>query len=838
MHDIIAKTLMVVGELQSLTSAGIASGWCWSPGDPLTHRSVVLLADGKQLVTATCEESSDALASIGVGDGTHAFKAQIPAELLPLAHAAAEIYLEDLQTGSRVGRSVKFPSGSTRPNAAAGTSTASQEPASGRIEPTVLKERIRHGRLFDAAWYVAKYKVPSADYETLLEDFTSAGINLGREPNALFNSGFYRERYLSSIAEAPFEHYIRVGIDLDYAPNPLVEPSWVKKQLTKLALTDGVLSALLHKCAPLSIDPHPCFSVRFYLQRYPEILMRRAHPLIHYLNNGWAEKRCPHPLFWPEWFEQASDGAVANRNPLLAYLLDRRLHTIPPNPFFHVDHYWQSCGLSAPGTTNPLLHYLVEGGQFSPNPAIDAQWACRTYRVQLATLRTDPLSFLLQHENGFIYGSAERRQLTPVETAKPTAIYALRGKALGSIASKARRRRILYLSHNLKIQGAQTSLFELATGMARSPDNEVIVLAPDDGPMGTRYRHHGIDVIKYVLPVSGLADSRYYAKLFTAYCRQIIDLAPDLMHGNTVQAYHGIAAAAANNIATLWNIRESEDPAQHFSGLEAPAQELMLKAIETAGGFAFVSRTTQRVWLDAYPKLRSWSINNGLNYDNFTANPRDIGREPMRAMLGLRPSEILIYNVGTWTARKGQRDIVEAIRHIDRRLWPCIRVLMIGRNHSEYGRSIQASLEDLPVALRERFMIYEETTSVSGRSLVLGVYAAADIFAFTSRIESYPRVINEALYFGTPIVSTPCFGVAEQLQPGLTGLYYEPGDAAQLARHIERLVIDRKCRREMGLRAAAAAFDHVVQYDDMLAQYQNIYNTLLSDRAGAPAAAA
>ena len=623
MHDIMAKTYMVVGDLQSLTSAGTAAGWCWSPREPLLHRSVALLADGKVLVTAKCEESSDALLSLGVGDGSHAFKAQIPPDLLPFAQVAEEIYVEDLQTGTRIGRPVKMPLRGTDPappvHQAANRRLELDDPATPPpIDRNFFKDQIRAGRLFDANWYAAKYKATSSDYEALLDDFVSNGIQLGHEPNAIFDSVFYRERYLPPDGTEPaFEHYIRSGIHRDHAPNALVDPLWVKAQLSRLAPSDGVLSALLHKCAPLGIDPHPCFSVRFYLKRYPEILLRRAHPLIHYLNNGWAEKRCPHPLFWPEWFEQAAGAAVANRNPLLAYLADSRLHHIPPNPFFHVDHYWRSLGPGAAADTNPLVHYLLSGFQGSPNPAIDGPLAFKTYSVQLATLRIDPLSFLLQHENGFIYGNADRAPLALLEAVRAGTAAQLRGKALGTAPSMARRRRIIYLSHNLKIQGAQTSLFELATGMARDRTNDVLVLAPDDGPMKARYRHHGIDVVKYMLPVAGLSDAKHYAKLLANYRRQLADLAPDLLHGNTIQAYHGIAAAAANNVATVWNIRESEDPAHHFAGIESSAQELMAKAIEMADGFAFVSRTTQRVWLDSYPQIRSWSVNNGINYCQF-----------------------------------------------------------------------------------------------------------------------------------------------------------------------------------------------------------------------------
>jgi hypothetical protein len=41
-----------------------------------------------------------------------------------------------------------------------------------------------------------------------------------------------------------------------------------------------------------------------------------------------------------------------------------------------------------------------------------------------------------------------------------------------------------------------------------------------------------------------------------------------------------------------------------------------------------------------------------------------------------------------------------------------------------------------------------------------------------------------------PIITTPVFGIAEQIRPGINALTYEPGDVSTLIRHLDRLTKD------------------------------------------------
>ena len=54
--------------------------------------------------------------------------------------------------------------------------------------------------------------------------------------------------------------------------------------------------------------------------------------------------------------------------------------------------------------------------------------------------------------------------------------------------------------------------------------------------------------------------------------------------------------------------------------------------------------------------------------------------------------------------------------------------------------------------------------------------------------ESFGRVANEALQLGVPVVVPEGGGLAEQIDPGRTGLLFRRGDASDLARAIDQLL--------------------------------------------------
>ena len=83
-------------------------------------------------------------------------------------------------------------------------------------------------------------------------------------------------------------------------------------------------------------------------------------------------------------------------------------------------------------------------------------------------------------------------------------------------------------------------------------------------------------------------------------------------------------------------------------------------------------------------------------------------------------------------------------------------------------------------------------TSLPETGDVARYFVAADVFVCTSRVESYPRVILEAMAHGLPIVTTPVFGIREQVREDVNGVFYDPGDVAGAGRR-DRTARRRRC---------------------------------------------
>ena len=67
-------------------------------------------------------------------------------------------------------------------------------------------------------------------------------------------------------------------------------------------------------------------------------------------------------------------------------------------------------------------------------------------------------------------------------------------------------------------------------------------------------------------------------------------------------------------------------------------------------------------------------------------------------------------------------------------------------------------------------------------------YRASDIFVCTSYNESYPRVILEAMAFELPIITTPVFGISEQVYENINGYFFSPGDIENMTEKIKQLI--------------------------------------------------
>ncbi len=109
-------------------------------------------------------------------------------------------------------------------------------------------------------------------------------------------------------------------------------------------------------------------------------------------------------------------------------------------------------------------------------------------------------------------------------------------------------------------------------------------------------------------------------------------------------------------------------------------------------------------------------------------------------------------------------------------------------------------------------------------------YAAGDIFAFSSRTETFGNVILEAMASGMPVVAVRAGGVGDTIQPGTTGLLVEPSDPPErFAEAVLSLVDQPDQRRAMA--AAARSYALSQSWDAIMGNLRERYQRVLDIKA-------
>jgi glycosyltransferase involved in cell wall biosynthesis len=160
----------------------------------------------------------------------------------------------------------------------------------------------------------------------------------------------------------------------------------------------------------------------------------------------------------------------------------------------------------------------------------------------------------------------------------------------------------------------------------------------------------------------------------------------------------------------------------------------------------------------------------------------------------------LLY-VGRLAAEKGVHIAIEALGQVIAQPGlEMTRLLIAGAGSADYEAQLRAQAASLGIT---------DHITWRGRTpkeALPALYSSADCFLFTSIWpEPFGRVIIEAMATGTAVVGAPVGGAAEILRDGDNALTFVPGDAADLAAQVTRLLYDPALRQRLVHRAQAQA---------------------------------
>jgi len=152
---------------------------------------------------------------------------------------------------------------------------------------------------------------------------------------------------------------------------------------------------------------------------------------------------------------------------------------------------------------------------------------------------------------------------------------------------------------------------------------------------------------------------------------------------------------------------------------------------------------------------------------------------------------IRILYVGKLVEGKGVEVLLQAFSELCRCLPDKELLLTIVGTGSEEEK-LKKMWHDLDISDRVEFLGF-----VDDKSLLSRLYVEADMLVVPSYYpEGVPRVINEALLHGTPVIASKVGGIPQEFQKGEIVLA-SPGDPKDLQRLMRRLICDEGFRRNL-----------------------------------------
>lgn len=373
--------------------------------------------------------------------------------------------------------------------------------------------------------------------------------------------------------------------------------------------------------------------------------------------------------------------------------------------------------------------------------------------------------------------------------------------------------RVVMCGHSLAMEGAPISQYELTIGLVGRRRIDPVVMAPADGPLAAWYRAKGISVIVHRSPLLDAVDISSYNRGVNSFAASIASLRPDLVYANTLQTFYAVDAASRLELPAVYNPRETGRWQTYFDDHPPDVQQRALACFRLAERVVFVARASLDAWMPVLDPKRAEVIPNGLDMrrlDDFGA----FDRARMRAALGAVDDTVVVLAVGTLCARKGQKDLVDVLLRRNPGAAPPLLGVLIGACGDGYGRAVADAVSSSQADQRIRLL--------SPTDSVVGLYRAADVFVCSSRSESYPRTVLEAMTHGLAIVTTPVDGVVEQVEENVSALFYPPADLDALAGRLEWLAGDPNRRHALG-EAARRRAAGMMNYERMVDGYARVF---------------
>lgn len=380
--------------------------------------------------------------------------------------------------------------------------------------------------------------------------------------------------------------------------------------------------------------------------------------------------------------------------------------------------------------------------------------------------------------------------------------------------------RICVFTHSLNLGGGELYLQELLLRLRRDYSVDLLVVAPQDGPLREALGRAGIPVhVTFQYPTV----PSYYLGRVSELANIIRSWDADAVLVNTLGVFAAVDAALECNVPVVWAIHESFDLVLFKylnwgeQGLH-PEIERRWRHCLASAHTVFEAEATLKMFAEQIPALQGRRIQYGIDVAEINRYRLDHDRDQLRKELGFEPKHTVLLCMGIFQERKSQLALVLAFAKLAA-LYPDARLVLVGDHPSPYAAAVRAAVDGLGLGEQVQVIPIQPDT--------YRWYHVADVLVSASDTESLPRSVLEAMAFGVPTLAADVFGLPEVIHDGVNGWLCQARSGTALTVGIRRAL---ECSAEDRRRMAEACVADPTVYDGAgyPAEYMQLMTTLVA----------
>jgi glycosyltransferase involved in cell wall biosynthesis/GT2 family glycosyltransferase len=322
------------------------------------------------------------------------------------------------------------------------------------------------------------------------------------------------------------------------------------------------------------------------------------------------------------------------------------------------------------------------------------------------------------------------------------------------MGSAATRPKVLLVSHETTLTGAPIQLLHLVRWLHKE-GWKVLVAAPETGPISDLLAADGVPLVIH----PGLLEEAGHRKLRELAAQH------DVVVANTIISWAGVRAAHLEGKPVIWYLHET------------------LVAVRLIRQIPEIGPTLELATLLVTPTRQTARIFEGITHTPIEVVPYGIPAARSAEENGA-DAPVNFITAASIEPRKGQDILVEAIGKLPAKMRESAHFKIVGRY---LDRPFVEKVKARAAGLRN-----VEFTGERDHAQSLELLAASDALICSSRDETMPITILEAMSLGKVIISADVGGIAEWVRDEMNGLLVRPEDSVALSRAIERCMTDQE----------------------------------------------